>query len=91
MELYVYIGGRWAMRGSYPDNGAPATMAHIGAAVERNAKSWLDGGYRVKLDDIEITPPTAAHMADVAEQFEMVTTPATPRRYATVGQERMAA
>jgi|GEM_PF-5536547 len=85
MNLYVEIEGRKTLRGSYPDNNNP----HIAAAANANAKSWLDGGHRVWFDDAEVLPPTRAHMADVAQQFEVVTTPAPTRRYAT--RERIAA
>lgn len=87
MEVRIFTDGRWALAGSYPDSGAPATMAHIAKAVEATAKKWLDNGFRVTIDDIEVLPPTALQMADAATQYETLTqasaraaTAATARR-----------
>lgn len=83
MLLEIHIDGRWAIRGSYPDGCKPEIQKHVYDAMEKNAKSWLDDGYRVRIDGIEINVPSPERMAATQETFEMLTLPNTKRRYET--------
>ena len=81
MNLEIFVDGQWTLKGSYPTGCKPAVQTHVYDAMENCAKSWTDGGYRVRIDGREIGVVSAERMAATQLMMEIVTTPRPPYAY----------